>query len=102
MWNGLLAVLLSFLAVGTYHFLCALVSMAAQKFFRYDKPTGLLYKIIDLPMQLPEILFGTMVRPGTIPYFYDRKPGYLRRQVLYFIMNALLYAIPIYYLLVRD
>ena len=96
------AILISLLATAAYYVITVLVSIGAQKYFRYDKPGGFLYKVIDFPLLLPKVLFEKMVHPKAVPYFYDRKDGYMRRQVVYFVLNVILYALPIYFFLMLD
>jgi len=83
-----------------YYLAHAGIAIGIQKYLRYDKPNGSLYKIIDFPMALPGVLFDRFV-PLTLKKRYFRlKPGYLRKAAICFIANVTLYTLPAYLLLV--
>jgi len=102
MFKAGLAVLISLLAVGAYYVVAALVSIGAQKYFRYDKPNGLLNKVIDFPTKLPEFLFERLVPLRLRLKHSNGKEGYLRKQILFLVVNVLLYSIPVYFLIRRT
>ena len=95
----LTALAISFVSVMVYYFLLAIASISVKKFFGYDKPQGMFYKIIDFPVGLPDVVFELTV-PATVKrHYFNFKPGYFRKAFLCFILNVILYSIPLYFLI---
>ena len=99
MGNVWMAFLISVGLVTTYYVAWTIATISVQKFFHYDKPQGLFYKIIDFPMALPGFIFDITVPRAVKTRYFGFKPGYFRRAFLCFILNIALYFVLTYFLL---
>jgi hypothetical protein len=103
------AIAVSLFFVTLYYVMAVVISIGVQKYLRYDKPNGLLYLIIDFPMDLPALLYKHFVPQ----YLKDKvelrrqsrrrdcKAGYLNRSALFYFASVILYTLPAYLLLAR-
>ena len=82
-----------------YYLAWAGIAIGVMKFLNYDKPNGLLYKVIDFPMALPGILFDAVVPSSIKRKYFAYKPGYLRKSIICFVLNVMIYFVPAYFLL---
>ncbi|HKP68632.1 MAG TPA: hypothetical protein VJV05_05070 [Pyrinomonadaceae bacterium] len=94
-----LALGISFGAVALYYVLTALISVVAQTVLYYDRPQGWLYKIVEFPMNLPGVAFDRLVPRGIRFKYFNMKEGYLKKEMICFLLNVFLYALPVYFLL---
>jgi hypothetical protein len=99
--NVLVAAATSLGLVTIYYLLWAMAAISVQKYFHYDKPQGLFYKVIDIPIVLPYLIFDLAVPMKLKRAYFNFKSGYLRKAALCFMLNVALYFIPFYFLVSR-
>ena len=87
--------------VACYYCFCILISVVAQKVFHYDKPQSILYKIVHFPINLPGAAFDLIVPRSIKSAHFNRKEGYLKKEAMCFLLNAILYSLAAYVLIAK-
>lgn len=88
--------------VTVYYVAWSIAAVSVQKFFQYDNPQGLFYKIIDFPVSLPGFVFDLAGPAAVKRRHFNFKKGYLRRALLCFILNVVFYSVIVYFLLLNN
>jgi hypothetical protein len=94
----MVAITTSLIVVTLYHLVLVAVSVGVQKYLLYDKPKGLLYRIIEFPMALPGAVTNIAVPQSVKKKYFNFKPGYLRKVAMCFALNVAIYTVPAYLL----